>query len=259
MAAVAPHKRQCNFGSFAPARASVEAATAKICFYIMFIACEKVMAKKFIVFSIFSICFSNLLFSQNPCDLQKSSFYDLNTVDVEQIKCLAQNSDKDFTVFYTFAAWCGPCRKNLPDAINFSKEQNIDFYVLLMDRENDSYVKRAINYLDKIETKQKVVILSDSLYPPNLRNKKEKKIVLVDFGIQNRKKYTNFIEKITPPQFETIDDMSKYIILNKEGKVIFVSNYKDYKNEKGKDDDLYFFNKMKLIISNSRNNTSSLF
>ena len=27
MAAVAPHKRQCNFGGFAPARASVEAAT----------------------------------------------------------------------------------------------------------------------------------------------------------------------------------------------------------------------------------------
>ena len=40
-------------------------------------------------------------------------------------------------------------------------------------------------------------------------------------------KYENFLTEITPLAFENIPDMSKYIVLNQNGDVIFVSNYKD--------------------------------
>jgi hypothetical protein len=99
----------------------------------------------------------------------------------------------------------------------------------------------------------KTVILSDSLYDKKLRNKKPPKFVLIDLGIQNRRKYENFVKEITPPQFESLSDMSKYIVLNKSGEVFFVSTYKDSQNEKGKADESLLPEKMKRFIEEERN------
>lgn len=51
------------------------------------------------------------------------------------------------------------------------------------------------------------------------------------------KKYKDFLKKITPVQFENIDDMSKYIVLNKEGVVQLVTNYKDSEKDPDWKDD----------------------
>ncbi|MDR1653622.1 MAG: hypothetical protein LBS01_08280 [Prevotellaceae bacterium] len=164
--------------------------------------------------------------------------------------CIAKNSDKDFTVFYTFASWCGPCIANLPDAVNFSETNNANMYVLLIDGEwGRSDVANAVAILKKKNITQPAVILSDSLYPTaKLRNKKPAKFVLVDFGIQNRKKYANFVKLITPQRFKPENGMSKYIIFNKEGEVVFVSNSDDCINEKGEYDYSLLLNKMSSAL-----------
>lgn len=169
----------------------------------------------------------------NSCNLAQSSYSSLYTVVPEDVRCIAKNSNKTVTIFYTFAAWCSPCLKHLPEAILLSKEQDADFYLLLMDRENYSDVKNAINAAKKKSPEEnlKMVIISDSLFSPKNRYKKEK-IINIGSGIQE--KYSNFVTAITPPQFENIADMSKYIVLNKQGEVIFISNYKDSENTKDK-------------------------
>jgi thiol-disulfide isomerase/thioredoxin len=209
-----------------------------------------------IKFSIFLCFISFAIAAQNDsCKLVKSSYSDLQTVDTEDIRCIAGNSENDITIFYTFAAWCSPCIKHLPDAYNFAKNQNADLYILLIDREWEAErIADAKKILDKYpDYNFKTVILSDSLYDKKLRNKKSPKFVLIDLNIQNRKKYENFIKEITPPQFESLDSMSKYIVLNKSAEVIFVSTYKDNINEKGKVDENLLLEKMKRFIENERN------
>ena len=54
---------------------------------------------------------------------------------------------------------------------------------------------------------------------------------------ENQKNTRDFLKKITPAQFENIDDMSKYIVLNKEGVVQLVTNYKDSEKDPDWKDD----------------------
>jgi hypothetical protein len=75
----------------------------------------------------------------NPCNLTQSRYSSLYTVVPDDIRCIAQHSDQDITIFFSFAAWCKPCRKHLPDAVQVSKTHHTDFYLLLMDRENQDY------------------------------------------------------------------------------------------------------------------------
>jgi len=52
----------------------------------------------------------------------------------------------------------------------------------------------------------------------------------LDKGGKSRK-YKDFLTKITPPQFENIDSMSKFIVLNKAGDVQLVTSYKDKEDD----------------------------
>jgi thiol-disulfide isomerase/thioredoxin len=192
------------------------------------------MKSKVIILSIL-FYYPVLLIAQNDsCNLVQSSYSNLYTVVTEDIRCIAQNSDKDITLFYTFAGYCIPCQKQLPKAIQFSKEHNLDLYILLMDRENDlPSVNESLKAIKKAKEEElSIVIISDSLYSPERRYKKQKFQLIAITGKNAREKYRNFITEITPPQFENIDDMSKHIVLNKQGEVIFVSNYKDSEGDK---------------------------
>ncbi len=53
------------------------------------------------------------------------------------------------------------------------------------------------------------------------------------YGKKQRKRYKNFLTEITPKKFKNINDMSKYILLDKSGNVLMVTSYKD--NLKGED------------------------
>ncbi|WP_209390401.1 hypothetical protein [Chryseobacterium sp. RR2-3-20] len=58
--------------------------------------------------------------------------------------------------------------------------------------------------------------------------------ILVIKDIQGKgksKKHNEFLTKITPAQFENIEDMSKYIVLNQKGEVQLVTSYKNSEND----------------------------
>lgn len=132
------------------------------------------------------------------------------SVDADEIYRLAQKSDKKNTLFYTFGIWCEPCRLHLPTALKLAKDYDLEFYVLLVDPEASDKVTGAIDYLQKIDKDIKIAVLKDDVY-----------------GTKRQKRNTKFVTEITPPQFEMIDDYSKYILLDNKGKVMMVTNWKD--------------------------------
>ena len=168
------------------------------------------------------------------CELVKSKSDKIFTVDKDDIICLAKNSEKEKTLVYTFGIWCAPCIKHIPNAIKLARENNLDFYVLLIDKENSDKELNAIEFLkqvqEKINFEIKVVILKDENGKPN-------------------KKYKQFLTEITPAKFENINDMSKYIILDNLGEVLMVTNWKDNSENDWEDDSKMIENRIKPILN----------
>lgn len=179
----------------------------------------KKLMQKFILTTIF-ITLSLLTFSQAECGIENSKNYkDLPLVTVEKIKCIAKNNEGK-SLFYTFAAWCKPCRQHADGAFQFAKEHNLNFYFVLLDndKENNQYIIRSIDFLKKINENANILLVSN------------------DYGSRINKKNKNFVKEITPPEFENIDCWSKYILIDEEGKVLMVTNYKDAENDDWRDD-----------------------
>lgn len=157
--------------------------------------------------------------AQEKCNLSFSKKEKIYAVDTNDIKCMTENSAKKNTLFFTFGVWCKPCRLHLPNAIQFSIDNDVNFYVLLVEAEGHEKTKEAIDYLKAIKEDIKIVILKDEKYGDK-RNEKNKK----------------FVKEITPKEFENIDDYSKYILLNSKGEVIMVTNWKDNEGNDWRDD-----------------------
>lgn len=163
----------------------------------------------------FLLCFVKV-FSQTPiekCTLTQSHYESIYAVTVDDVKCLAKNSDQPNTLFYTFASWCTPCIYHIPTFFLIGEMYKADLYVLLVDQENHPLTKKSRDMVLEAYPNAKILVIKDIE------------------GKGKSKKYKDFLAKITPAQFENIDDMSKYIVLNKEGEVHLVTNYKDSKND----------------------------
>ncbi|RUT71795.1 hypothetical protein D0817_03670 [Flavobacterium cupreum] len=157
--------------------------------------------------------------AQEKCNLSFSKKEKIYAIDIKDIKCIAENSDKKNTLFFTFGVWCKPCRLHLPNAIQFSTENNVNFYVLLVEAEENEKTKEAIDYLKAIKDDIKIVILKDESY-----------------GVKRSEKNKKFVKEITPKEFENVDDYSKYILLNNKGEVVIVTNWKDNNGNDWRDD-----------------------
>ncbi|WP_419868201.1 hypothetical protein [Chryseobacterium sp. CT-SW4] len=149
---------------------------------------------------------------QNSCNLQKSKIINLTAVDKSDLLCIAKSSDKPNTVFYTLASWCVPCIEHLPEALKLEKDYNTEVYVVLVEAEEDTRIKSAIKIVEKESQDAKMLVLKDSAY---------------EGGVKKRN--TTFVTEITPSQFEAIPDFSKFIVVNNQGEVVMVTNWKDYK------------------------------
>lgn len=169
--------------------------------------------KFFVVVSLF--CFVKV-FSQTPiekCKLSQSHYESIYTVTVDDVKCLAKNSDQSNTLFFTFGSWCAPCIYHIPTFFLIKEFYKVDLYVLLVDKEDHHLTKESRDMVLEAYPNAKILVIKDIE------------------GKGKSKKYKDFLTKITPAQFENIDDMSKYIVLNKKGEVQLVTNYKDSKND----------------------------
>jgi len=143
----------------------------------------------------------------------------ITEVTAASLKNIAANSSKKYTLFYTFGIWCEPCRLHLPTAIALAKEHDLDLYVIVVDAQTSDKAQKAFEYLKQQSKDIKIAVLSDAAY-----------------GEKTKKRNTKFVAEITPSRFENIDDFSKYILVNQEGEVMMVTNYKDNEGNDWKDD-----------------------
>ena len=153
------------------------------------------------------------------CKISKSFYDKVYSVTDNDVKCLAKNSDQPNTLFFTFASWCKPCIYHIPTFFVIEKFYNVDLYVLLVDPENDKLIEKGRDMVLDAYPDANILVIKDLE------------------GKGKSKKYKDFLKKITPSQFENIDDMSKYIVLNKKGEVELITNYKNSKNDPNWKDD----------------------
>src|SRR5690554_482634 len=175
------------------------------------------MFKNYIIYSLLLLPILSVAQSE-PCNLEKNELGNAYLVDAEDIRCLAKNSDKEISMFYTFAESCKPCLKHIPDLIPFVIENDLDLYIVLIDRENNFRVEWAEIILKRFEQEIREHYQEDFSF---------KLYVLKDEEGRPRKKYNKFLTEITPPQFEVISDLGKHIVMNKSGEVLLVTSYKD--------------------------------
>ena len=180
----------------------------------------------------FAIISSLVSHAQDNCNLKNSAANPILAVDTADIKCISQNSAKPKTLFFTFGIWCSPCRAHLPGAIKLAADRDLDFYVLLLEKEDDQKTADAIVYLRNLKPDIKIAILKDSVY-----------------GEKRTKKNKKFVAEITPKEFEVIDDYSKYILLDQQGQVLLVTNWKDNRDSKDWRDDSAVHQKIISLLS----------
>lgn len=180
-----------------------------------------------------------IVFAQfSPCNLEKNALENAYLVDAEDIRCLARNSEKDISMFYTFAESCKPCLKHIPALIPFVIENEIDLYIVLIDKEHSYRVEWAEIILKRFEEEIKDRYQEDFSF---------KLYVLKDEDGRPRKKYNKFLTEITPPQFEVIGDLGKHIVMNKSGEVLLITSYKD-NPENAEDKNSHILNEVILPV-----------
>ncbi len=138
------------------------------------------------------------------CDLIKSAHTDFYTVNAEQVRCLARQSEKDITLFTPYVTLCAGCKYGLPTILELSKRLDVDVYVLSMDEDN-VYGKYLINEMavvldTMLHNEMKAVIISDSLYRPETRKKLDRSIRKYVYFFNNKslEKYYTLLNSFDP-------------------------------------------------------------
>lgn len=162
-----------------------------------------------------------LLFSHNASaqiletdNIQKSEFIDAEKVDQQDLLRIAKNADKPYTIFYTFASWCGPCRMHFPDVLELEKTGKVAIYVILVESEKDKRIENAIHFLNSNPQPVNYGVLKDAVY-----------------GTKTGKRNKKIATEMTPKNKEVIDDYGKLILINKKGLIKYTTSWKDYEGD----------------------------
>lgn len=148
------------------------------------------------------------------CNLQKSDASNALKVDQNDLICIAKNSDRPYTVFYTLASWCAPCRMHFPDAVELEKTGKVNLFVVLVESEQDKRLGNAINFIKSTSENVKFGVLKDEIY-----------------GTKTGKRNKKIAKEITPTHNEMIADYGKFILVDQGGTVLYVTNWKDYNKD----------------------------
>ena len=152
--------------------------------------------------------------NEKACGIQKSEIINVKKVDKNDLICIAQNSSKPYTVFYTLTSWCSPCRMHFPDAVELERTGKVNLFVVLVESEDDKNIVKAIDFIKSVYPDVQFGVLKDDLY-----------------GTATKKRNKKLATEITPANNELIDDYGKFILVDKSGNVMYVTNYKDYNKE----------------------------
>ena len=148
------------------------------------------------------------------CEIKYSSTLNIQKVGKTDLICLAQNSEKPYTVFYTLASWCAPCRLHLPDAANLTSTGKVDLIIILVEPENDPNIHKAINFITSTDSTIRYVVLNNDQY-----------------GEKTKRRNQKLAEEMTESPNEVIDDYGKFILLNRDGQILYTTNWKDYNKD----------------------------
>ncbi len=162
------------------------------------------------------LIFSLKINAQNSeiCNLQKSEFINAEKVENNDLICISKNSGKPYTIFYTLASWCAPCRMHFPDTLELEKTGKVNLYVVLVESEKDKRIINAINFIKSNSETIKFGVLKDEIY-----------------GTKTGKRNKKIATEMTPKNNELIDDYGKLILVDNSGKIIYTTSWKDYEGD----------------------------
>jgi len=172
------------------------------------------------------IIFFYSTYSQENCSLTKNKLNNINVVDVDDLRCISKKSKNKNTIVYTFGIWCSPCRLHLKNAIDLRKKYDVNLLVLLIETETDVLIQKTIDYLVNIDPDIRILLIKDK------------------YGKKRNRKYTKFLDEVTPEKFENINGMSKYLVFNKTGEIEMITTWKDNRKNNWKDDSNMIKNKI---------------
>lgn len=177
------------------------------------------MVKTFNILCFFFLLSPFISHSQNsPCELEKAVVPQIQIVDAADIFCTSRASEKNHTIIYTFGIWCGPCKLHLKNAIMLQEKYDVDLYILLIDDNEPEILTRTYDYLTNINQNLKVILLNSN------------------YGRGRNRRYKKFLKEITPPNFENLNGMSKYIVINESATIEMITTWKDNKQYDWTDD-----------------------
>lgn len=134
------------------------------------------------------------------------------SIDSETILKLIKSSKKEYHVIYSFTTWCGPCREYLPTLLNYVEKNNIELYILIIEKDNSKKLYNSKEFFDKMKNFSKPIYCITSGKSKN-----------------PKKKYFEFVESIVPNHKEF--GLSLNVLINNKGEVLYASTYNESKEE----------------------------
>lgn len=159
--------------------------------------------------------------------IEKNISYSVTSVMPEEIATIADSGNAEYTAICTYQHACPFCREDFPRMFSFCDSLPINFYVLFTGRESDSsYIYESMQAIKKCYPSfDRFLILSDSLYDPEYRTRKDFLFFRAYGGPREGQKYIKYVENYLPDGFDDGCYTPRLFLYKKNKGIVFVSHY----------------------------------
>lgn len=178
-----------------------------------------------------------LLFFVVSCSLKKEAqdgqiSYSVTSVMPEDIQAIADSCNEEYTAVCSYEHMCAFCREDFPRVFAFCDTMPVNFYVLFVVRECDSvYIHESIQAIKKYdESFDNFLILSDSLFDPE--NKKRRNFLFFKEygGHREGQKYIKYVDNYVPAGFDDGCYTPRLFLYRKRDGLVYVTHYDEQEN-----------------------------
>lgn len=159
--------------------------------------------------------------------IEKNISYSVTSVMPEEIATIADSGNAEYTAICTYQYMCTFCREDFPRMFSFCDTLPIDFYVLFTCRVSDSsYIYESMQAIKKYDTSfDRFLILSDSLYDPENRTRKEFRFFKEYGGPIEGQKYIKYVDSYIPVGFDKGCYTPRLLLYQRGKGIVFASHY----------------------------------